>query len=108
MITLKTVNLIAKILHPLAEVGTFSVQEEREIVVQLRSLAKTGEVLPVVIPKLIDRKEAADMLGLGLSLFRKLESDGVFPFRQRRLGTAIRYRNTDIVKYILADINYND
>ena len=98
-----TVDLIAKLLHPLAETGTLSVPEEREIVAQLRSLAKTGEVLPVVIPKLIGQPEVAAMLGISLASFKKMERNGVLPFPRKKIGTSVRYRNTDVVRYILAE-----
>jgi len=42
-----TVNLIAKLLHVLAEAGTIGVPEEHEIVAQLRSLSREGVPLPV-------------------------------------------------------------
>lgn len=98
-----TVNLIAKLLHPLAEAGVLSIPEEREIVAQLRSLAKNGETVPVVLPKLIDQSEAAAMLGISLANFKKLERNEAFPFKRKQIGTAVRYRNTDIVKFILTE-----
>jgi len=98
-----TVDLIAKILHPLAETGMISIPEEREIVAQLRNLAKTGELLPAVIPKLIGQPEAASMLGISLANFKKMERKGVLPFPRKKIGTSVRYRNTDIVRYILAE-----
>ena len=45
----------------------------------------------------------ADMLGISLSNFKKLEAEGAFPFKRRMVGSAVRYRNTDIVKFILSD-----
>lgn len=98
-----TVNLIAKLLHPLAEAGVLSIPEEREIVAQLRSLAKNGETVPTVLPKLIDQPEAAEMLGISLANFKKLERNEAFPFKRKQIGTAVRYRNTDIVKFILTE-----
>ena len=98
-----TVDLIAKLLHLLAGTGILSVPEEREIVAQLRSLAKTGELLPVVIPKLIGQPEAAAMLGISLANFKKMERNGILPFPRKKIGTSVRYRNTDIVRYILAE-----
>lgn len=100
MITLKTVNLIAKLLHSLAEAGTLSVPEAHEIVAELRSLARTSKPIPVVIPKLIDQRTVAEMLGLGLSNFKKLESEGAFPFKRKMIGCAVRYRNIDIIDFI--------
>ena len=93
-----TVNLIAKLLHPLAEAGVLSIPEEREVIAQLRNLAKNGETIPAVLPK-----EAAEMLGISLANFKKLERNGAFPFRRKKIGTAVRYRNSDIIKFILTE-----
>lgn len=98
-----TVGLLAKLLRPLAEAGALSFAEEREIVAQLRSLSKTGDILPAVLPKLIDQPEAAEMLGISLANFKKLERREAFPFKRKQIGTAVRYRNTDVVKFILAE-----
>ncbi|OQA87835.1 MAG: hypothetical protein BWY31_00489 [Lentisphaerae bacterium ADurb.Bin242] len=103
MIRLKSVNLIAKLLHPLAENGVLSIPEEREIIAQLRNLAKNGEPIPEVLPKLIGQPEAAEMLGLSLANFKKLERSEYFPFRRKMIGTSVRYRNTDIVKFVLSE-----
>ena len=98
-----TVDLIAKLLRPLADAGILSIPEEKEIVAQLRNLAKTGSPIPAVIPKLIGQPEAATMLGISLANFKKMERNGAFPFSRKKIGTSVRYRNTDIVRYILAD-----
>lgn len=98
-----TVNLIAKLLHVLAESGTIGVPEEHEIVAQLRSLSREGVPLPVIVPKLIDQSEAAAMLGIGLSNFKKLEHENAFPFKRKLVGTSVRYRNTDVIKYLLSE-----
>ena len=42
------------------------------------------------------------MLALSLSNFKKQEKDGVFSFKRKMVGSSVRYRNTDIIKYILA------
>ena len=102
-IRIQTVSMIAKLLHTLAEAGALSIAEEVEIVAQLRNLARTGEPLPVVIPKLIDQPATAEMLGISLANFKKLERSEAFPFRRKMIGTAVRYRNTDIVKFILSE-----
>ena len=98
-----TVDLIAKLLHPLAETGVLSIPEEREIVAQLRNLAKNGETLPIVIPKLIGQPEVAAMLGISLANFKKMERNGMWPFPRKKIGTSVRYRNTDIIRYILTE-----
>ena len=103
VITVATVNLISKLLQPLAELGTLSMVEKREIVTQLRNLAKEGKPVPTVVPKLITQVEAAEMLGLGLSNFKKVERKGELPFKRKQIGKAVRYRNTDIVNFILSD-----
>ena len=102
-IRIQTVSMIAKLLHPLAENGVLSLPEEREIIAQLRNLAKTGETIPEVLPKLIGQPEAAEMLGLSLANFKKLERSDSFPFRRKMIGTSVRYRNTDIVKFVLSE-----
>jgi predicted DNA-binding transcriptional regulator AlpA len=43
------------------------------------------------------------MLGLGYSNFKKLEKEDAFPFHRRMVGSSVRYRNIDIVEYIMAD-----
>ena len=98
----RTVSLISKILRPWIEEGVVSVPESREIIAQLRHLSQKGEELPAVVPKLVDQKEAAQMLGIGVSNFKKLEGQEAFPFKRRMVGTSVRYRNTDIVKFILS------
>ena len=96
-------KLIARLLNPLTESNLIMVPEYREIIAQLQHLATHGEPLPVVVPKMINQSEAADMLGISLSNFKKLEAEGAFPFKRRMVGSAVRYRNTDIVKFILSD-----
>lgn len=99
----QTVKLIARLLNPLTESNLIMVPEYREIIAQLQHLATHGEPLPVVVPKMINQSEAADMLGISLSNFKKQEAEGAFPFKRRMIGSAVRYRNTDIVKFILSD-----
>ena len=61
----------------------------------------TSEPLPDVVPKLVDMNEAAQMLGVSLANFKKLEPQ--LPFKRKMVGHAVRFRNTDIIRYILAD-----
>ena len=97
----QTVNLISKILHPLTESNLIPFPEYREIIAQLRSLANKGDPLPIVVPKLLRMEEAAEMLGISLANFKKQEQ--YFPFKRKYVGHGIRYRNTDIIRFILAD-----
>ena len=100
----RTVKLISRFLKPLTDEGVILVSEEKEILKNLRHLAEKGNLPPAVTPKLIDQREAAEMLGLGYSNFKKLEKTGRhFPFKRKKLGAAIRYRNTDVIAYIMAE-----
>jgi len=102
----KTVKLIGTLLRPWVEEGIVSVIEQKEILSQLKHISEKGDLMPAIIPKLIDQKEAGEMLGIGLSNFKKLEKEGSFSFQRRMVGSAVRYRNTDIIKYIMdAHIN---
>ncbi|WP_176014849.1 hypothetical protein [Victivallis sp. Marseille-Q1083] len=97
----QTVILIGKLLHPLTESNLIPFPEYREIIAQLKHLAAKGEPLPDVVPKLVDMNEAAQMLGVSLANFKKLEPQ--LPFKRKMVGHAVRFRNTDIIRYILAD-----
>ena len=65
------------------------------------TIAAKGDPLPVVVPKLITMDEAAQMLGISLANFKKQEP--YLPFKRKYVGHGIRYRNTDIIKFILSD-----
>ena len=97
----QTVILIGKILHPLTESNLIPFPEYREIIAQLKHIAAKGEPLPVVVPKLVTSEEAAQMLGISLANFKKQEP--YLPFKRKYVGHGIRYRNTDIIRYILSD-----
>ena len=100
-IRLQTVVLIGKILHPLTESNLIPFPEYREIIAQLKHIAAKGEPLPAVVPKLITMDEAAQMLGISLANFKKQEP--YLPFKRKYVGHGIRYRNTDVIKFILSD-----
>jgi len=99
---MRTVKLLSRLIHPLVEEGVITVGEEQILLSNLKHLVKKGDLLPDMMPKLIDRTEAATMLGLGLSNFKKLESEHAFPFQRKMIGSSIRYRNTDILHYIMS------
>lgn len=101
-IRLKTVKIISQLLKPLVSEDVVLVSEEQAIISNLKHLAEKGELVPPVIPKLIDQRQAAEMLGLSLSNFKKIEREGGFPFKRKRVGSSVRYRNTDITTFILA------
>lgn len=99
----RTIKLLKRFITPLTDEGLITVAEEKAILSNLKHLAEKGELKPVIIPKLIDQKEAAEMLGIGLSNFKKMESQGKVPFKRKMVGSSVRYRNTDITEFIMND-----
>ena len=99
-ITMNTVRLFKRIMRPVAEEGIIPLAEYNEAISQLTSLAEHGTPKPAVVPKLLDQRQVAEMLGIGLSNFKKLESEGAFPFKRKMVGSSVRYRSTDVVDYI--------
>lgn len=97
-----TVKFVGRLLQPIAETGVISFPELNNIMGNLRYLAKKGELLPDIEPRLLKPQEVANMLGVSYSNFRSLERDGHFPFRRKEIGASVRYFNADIIKYILA------
>ena len=100
-----TVRWIGRLLAVSLDVGAMTVGEYNVVMKTLRSVAKKGETKEPEVPlRLVDGREAADILGISYSMFRALESEGVFPFRRKMLGKkTVRYRITDINNYILSD-----
>lgn len=101
-ISMQTVRYFKRIMRPIAKDGIIPLPEYHEAISQLTSLAEHGILKPTIVPKLIDQREAAEMLGIGLSNFKKLEGEGAFPFKRKMVGSSVRYRNTDILDFILA------
>ena len=102
-ISMETVRMFKRIMRPIAEEGIISLPEYNEAISQLKSLAENGKPRPVTIPRLVDMKEAATILGIGISNFKKLEAEGAFPFFWKMVGSSVRYRNTDLYEYLLSD-----
>ncbi|MBQ7694261.1 MAG: hypothetical protein IJT50_03985 [Lentisphaeria bacterium] len=102
-ISMETVRMFKRIMRPVAETGIIPLAEYNESISQLTSLAEHGSLKPAVIPKLIDQRQAAEMLGIGISNFKKLESEGCFPFKRKMVGSSVRYRNTDIYNFLLLE-----
>ncbi len=98
----RTVKLIATLLRPFSGEGVITAAEEKEIIANLHHLAEKGTLKPMIVPKLIDQKEAAEMLGIGHANFKKLESEKRFPFRRKMVGSSVRYRNLDVLEYIMS------
>ena len=99
-ISMETVRMFKRIMRPIAEEGIIPLPEYNEAISQLTSLAEHGTLKPVISPRLLNTKEAAEILGIGLSNFKKLESEGAFPFKRKMVGTSVRYRNTDIYQFV--------
>ena len=57
--------------------------------------------MPDVVPRLITMEEAAQMLGISLANFKKQEP--YLPFKRKYVGHGVRYRNTDVIRFILSD-----
>ena len=98
----QTVRLIKRILTPLADEGLIFVPELNDIIGNLKHVSEKWELLPPIMPKLLTQEDAAAMLGVGLSNFKKLERENAFSFKRKMVGTSVRYRNIDIISYILA------
>ena len=97
----KTVKLLSRLIRPWVDEGVILVSEEKTIIANIKHIAEKGSLAPAVIPKLIDQREAAEMLSLGHSNFKKLEKEGAFPFQRKMVGSSVRYRNTDIIDFIM-------
>lgn len=101
-ISMATVRMIKRVMRPIAEEGIIPLAEYNEAISQLVSLTEHGNPKPVIIPRLIDMKEASEILGIGLSNFKRLEAEGAFPFRRKMVGSSVRYRNTDLYEFLLS------
>ena len=99
----RTVKLITRLLRPLVDEGLILVAEERTIISNLRFLSQKGTLVPPIMPRLVDQRVAAEMLGIGYSNFKKLEKANAFSFKRRMVGSSVRYRNLDIIEYIMTN-----
>lgn len=97
----RTISLLGKLIHPLVDEGLITVAESRDILANLRSLATKGTLLPPVEPRLLTPEQAADLLGISYSQFKKLEREGAFPFRRRMVGSSVRYSNLAVIAYVM-------
>ena len=101
-ISMATVRMIKRVMRPIAEEGIIPLAEYNEAISQLVSLVEHGKPKPVIIPRLIDMKEASEILGIGLSNFKRLEAEGAFQFQRKMVGSSVRYRNTDLYEFLLS------
>ena len=100
-----TVRWIGRLLAVSLDVGAMTVGEYNIVMKALRAAAKKGETQEPEAPvRLVDGREAADILGISYSQFRALEFEGVLRIPRKMLGKkTVRYRITDINSYILSD-----
>ena len=100
-----TVRWIGRLLAVTLDAGAMTVGEYNVVMKTLRDAAKKGEIKEPEVPlRLVDGREAADILGISYSQFRALESEGILRIPQKMLGKkTVRYRITDINSYILSD-----
>jgi predicted DNA-binding transcriptional regulator AlpA len=99
----RTVSLVSKLLKPWIDEGVIGIPEGQEIISNLRHLSQRGKLIPTVPPKLLNQEEAAAMLGISKSNLKRMEADGKLPVKRKMVGTSVRYRSSDIVRFIMAD-----
>ena len=99
----KTVTLISTLIQPWIKEGIISQIEANYVISNLKSLVKRNELQSIIHPKLLTQQDVSDMLSLGLSNFKKLEKDGVFPFKRKMIGGSVRYYNLDVIDFVKAD-----
>ena len=96
-----TAKLVSRLAAALLDSGTVSQSEYDVIRRNLNSLAKTGELALPIESKLLTPQEVAELLAISYSQFRALEKEDVFPFKRVMIGgKTVRYRNSDVIKYI--------
>ena len=98
----KSAKLITRFIKPLPEEGLITLPEERLIISALKALTEPPRNKSVQA-RLINQAEAAEMLSIGLSNFKKLEKEAVFSFKRCIVGSSVRYRNLDVIEFIMND-----
>ena len=97
-----TARLVTRLLAPLLDSGTVTPGEFDQISAAMKSLSHAK--MPPAPLKLITGQEAAELLGISFSQFRALEKEGVFPFSRKMIGNkTVRYRNLDIIRYMMSE-----
>ena len=97
---MKTVQLVKSIIKPLMTSSVIDFEEYQMMAAAITDLAKYGKPAPSVELRLLNQQEVADLLGIGLSNFQKLESEGLFPFKRVMIQKSVRYKSTDIDEYM--------
>jgi len=99
----QSVKLITRFLRIMSDTDLIPVPECNTIISNLKHLAEKGEPMPEVTPRLLTILEVCELLNIGVSNFKTLEKDGAFPFKRRKIGGAVRYRNTDVIRFIMSE-----
>jgi len=97
---MKTVQLVKGLLRPLVNSSIIDFHEYQTIAATITDLAKSGKPAPSVELRLLTQREVAGLLGIALSNFKRLESEGLFPFKRIMIQKSVRYRSTDIDEYM--------
>ena len=97
---MKTVQLVKSIIKPLMTSSVIDFEEYQMMAAAITDLAKYGKPAPSVELRLLNQQEEADLLGIVLSNFQKLESEGLFPFKRVMIQKSVRYKSTDIDEYM--------
>ena len=102
---MSTVRWLGRHLAIDLDLGALTVSEYNLIMKTLRAVARKGNTNEPDIPvRLVDGREAADILGISYSQFRALESEGILRIPRKMLGKkTVRYRITDINNFILSE-----
>ena len=99
-----TAQMISRLAAVLLDSGSLTQYEYDVIRRNLNSLAKTGELALPIESKMLTPQEVAELLAISYSQFRALEKEDVFPFKRVMIGSkTVRYRNSDVIKYIETD-----
>ena len=93
------VALILRVARVFVEEGNLAQSDYNTIAEELKHLAKTGKPKPSIIPRLLSSAEVADLLGLGLSNFKKIEA--TLPFKRRMVGGSVKFCNIDTYNFIV-------
>ena len=95
-----TVKLIMRLIAPLLGTGLVTNTEYSEISKSLAHLAKRGEEMPLIPPRLLTGPQAAEVLGISYSQFRTLLREGELPISRRLVGGRnVRFSNWEILAY---------
>ena len=100
------VALILRVARVFVEEGNLAQSDYYTIAEQLKHLAKTGTPTPAITPRLLSSAEVADLLGLGISNFKKIEH--TLPFKRRMVSGSVKFCNIEVYNYIVGTARATD